>query len=251
MLTRTDLESYRSISGLNLGQIEKDYLQHLVLSLISRATGDELVFKGGTCLQKAFGLDRFSEDLDFTLTRSTNIDALSSSFVRGLRAFGYEASIEVKRKKDSHSLRLKIQGPLFQGTDRSLCSLHMEISVREKVLLEPENKSLYPIYDDLPPYSLLIMDKKEILGEKMRALVTRDRARDLYDIHFLLKKNTEVDWEIVQKKMKYYKRTIDIIEVSEAIKAKKSSWEREIPSLTSSVLSFEEVKGYVLKKIGR
>ncbi len=249
MLTRTDLEGYRSISSFNLGQIEKDYLQHLVLSIGTRQVGDELVFKGGTCLQKVYGLNRFSEDLDFTQTGSVKMDELTNSIVRGLKGFGYTTSTEVEKKKDSQGFRLKIQGPLYQRTEKSLCSIHMEISQRESVLLEPEFKSLYPAYEDLPPYSILVMKTSEILGEKMRALMTRDRARDLYDIYFLLKKNTMIDWDVIEKKMEYYMRSIDISEISEAIEARRLLWEREIPQLTTLVHGFEEVQEYVSKKI--
>jgi len=59
MLTRKELESFRNVLGFNLGQAEKDYLQHLLLFLMSKNARSELVFKGGTCLQKAYGLGRF------------------------------------------------------------------------------------------------------------------------------------------------------------------------------------------------
>ena len=66
MLSRKNLESMRSVLGYNLGQVESDYLQHILLLLLSRRAGNWLVFKGGTALQKAYGLNRFSDDLDFT-----------------------------------------------------------------------------------------------------------------------------------------------------------------------------------------
>ncbi len=249
MLTKKDLEGYRSILGYNLGQIEKDYLQHLILSFISRQVGDELVFKGGTSLQKVFGLNRFSEDLDFTQNRSFNENPLSASIKRGLSGFGYATSKEVERKRMSFGFNFKIQGPLYQGTEKSLCSIHLDISLREKVLKEPEFKSLYPVYEDLPPYSILVMKTIEILAEKLRAVITRDRARDLYDIFFLLKKNTLVDWDTFEKKMQYYKRTVAFDEISEAVDAKKRVWEREIPQLTELKHDFKEVRGYVIQEL--
>ncbi|UCE74050.1 MAG: nucleotidyl transferase AbiEii/AbiGii toxin family protein [Methanomassiliicoccales archaeon] len=249
MLTRTDLEGYRSILDYNLGQIEKDYLQHLILSLISRHIGDELVFKGGTCLQKVFSLNRFSEDLDFTQNRFLNVDTLSISIERGLSGFGYTTSTEVERKRVSCGFSLKIQGPLYQGTEKSLCSIHIEISLRENVLYDPEFKSLYPVYEDLPPYSILVMKTSEILAEKLRAMITRDRARDLYDIYFLLRKNTTIEWDVIEKKMQYYKRTMNIDEIQEAIEAKRYVWDREIPQLVTLMHNFEEVREYVSKKV--
>ena len=68
MLTRDDLSS--TPIDFNLYQKEKDYLQHIVLSRIFSRIGSEIIFKGGTSLQKCFGLDRFSEDLDFTASEN-------------------------------------------------------------------------------------------------------------------------------------------------------------------------------------
>lgn len=66
MISRQQLHSYTNLLGYSLGQVEKDYLQHLFLFYLYSEVSTEFVFKGGTSLQKCFGLDRFSEDLDFT-----------------------------------------------------------------------------------------------------------------------------------------------------------------------------------------
>ena len=45
------------------------------------------------------------------------------------------------------------------------------------------------------------MDPKEIMSEKIRALMTRTKARDLYDIYFLVRKNVKLDTQLVAKKL--------------------------------------------------
>lgn len=52
-----------------MGQAEKDYFQEIILFILYREFGRELVFKGGTALTKCYGFDRFSEDLDFLRKR--------------------------------------------------------------------------------------------------------------------------------------------------------------------------------------
>src|SRR5688572_3737346 len=48
--------------------IEKDYFCTVLLAYLSGAAGNELVFKGGTCLTKVHSeLYRLSEDLDYTI----------------------------------------------------------------------------------------------------------------------------------------------------------------------------------------
>src|SRR3989337_4605846 len=107
MLSRKSLESMKSTLGLNLGQIERDYLQHIVLLFLYRHAGNWLVFKGGTALQKAYGLNRFSEDLDFT-----SINELSEISYRigdDLRNFGFENEVEI-RKNVSEVIIYRIKG---------------------------------------------------------------------------------------------------------------------------------------------
>ena len=62
------LEAYSSTSGKNTFLLEKDIWIVWVLDCLFRAPfGDDLVFKGGTSLSKAYGaIDRFSEDIDLT-----------------------------------------------------------------------------------------------------------------------------------------------------------------------------------------
>ena len=66
MLPRNELQKYCILTGFNLGQVEIDYLQHLFLMLFSKKSSTNIIFKGGTALQKIYGLHRFSIDFDFT-----------------------------------------------------------------------------------------------------------------------------------------------------------------------------------------
>src|SRR3989344_3824087 len=74
MLNYDELENIARLKRLSLKNIEKDYLQDLILFSIYSFIGKELVFKGGTCLYKLYKLGRFSEDLDFTLTKDIDIN---------------------------------------------------------------------------------------------------------------------------------------------------------------------------------
>ena len=66
MIDFDTLKKIAKIKGINnIGFAEKDYFQELILLGISREA-PELVFKGGTALYKMHGLNRFSEDLDFS-----------------------------------------------------------------------------------------------------------------------------------------------------------------------------------------
>ena len=89
MLNRNELEKYKIGLGFNIWQVERDYLQHLILLFLSKRIAGELIFKGGTALQKAFGLNRFSIDLDFTQSEKLPPN-LFTLIQNDLSAFGFK-----------------------------------------------------------------------------------------------------------------------------------------------------------------
>jgi predicted nucleotidyltransferase component of viral defense system len=48
------------------------------------------------------------------------------------------------------------------------------------------------------------LSKEEILAEKTRAVLTRHKGRDIYDIWYLLNLGAELDEDLILQKLKYY-----------------------------------------------
>ena len=71
MIDKNELIEIAKLMGLKPWQQEKPYIQYLTLNSIAE---EPLVFKGGTYLWFADGLDRFSEDLDFTASELLSHD---------------------------------------------------------------------------------------------------------------------------------------------------------------------------------
>lgn len=63
-MEKNELRTYSQKMNYNLGQLELDYYQHFILHKLFEKF-NTIYFKGGTCLQKCYGIKRFSEDLDF------------------------------------------------------------------------------------------------------------------------------------------------------------------------------------------
>ncbi len=236
MLNRNDLVS--TPVDFNLYQKEKDYLQHLVLSRIYSNVGMGLIFKGGTALQKCFGLNRFSEDLDFSLSGSLKLTALEGS----LKEIGrfYPSTYSKDESKNAVSYKVKIEGPLFRGPI-TLQTVRVEISMREDIMLPALNRIVNPLYIDLQPYSVAVMAPTEILAEKVRALLSRAKARDLYDAHFLMQKRVKLDLSIVTEKLKFYGMTYDPEELYLRAGRLRPQWEKTLPSLVKVVPDFYSV----------
>ncbi|MHB1708363.1 MAG: nucleotidyl transferase AbiEii/AbiGii toxin family protein [Thermoplasmataceae archaeon] len=244
MLTRDELSEVPV--DFNLYQKEKDYLQHIILTRIYSRAGNELVFKGGTSLQKTLGLNRFSEDLDFTHSNGIELDKVEKG-LEELERF-YPSTYEKTRKGLSVNYKVKMEGPLYKGP-MSMQTVRIEISLREKVLLEPTLQFVTPLYKDIQPYLLVVMDPKEILSEKIRALMTRSKARDLYDIYFLILKQINIDLPLVRKKLEYYEIKYDTGVLKERILKLSTQWNRELPALVRTKPSFEAVVSAVFRVI--
>jgi predicted nucleotidyltransferase component of viral defense system len=250
MIDRNDL--LKNSDFPNVYQAEKDYLQHLVLSRVYSNSSEDLIFKGGTALQKVYGLNRFSEDLDFTLKKS-NFEEQITKIERGLSTIKRFYDFSYKSKNDHRSVgfNLKINGPLFK-TPASVQTIIMEISLREEVLDKANSMLITPAYPDLSPYFVKVMSLDEILAEKVRALITRGRLRprDLYDIYFILHKGGRFDIKKINKKLAYYDLEFSNSYFLKRVGEMKGTlWNKELSLLMKDVPDYNTIANYVTEKI--
>ncbi len=249
MITKQELLDLTRISHFKPHQQEKHYIQTIILNSIYSTLTDELVFKGGTCLLLFYGLNRFSEDLDFTMTKEFDSEKLVRNIRKDLENMGINHKIsDLDENSVSLSFKVGVEGPLF-NKEIERCFVKIEISKREKVenfrTLELKNN-----YREIIGFSTNVMSEKEILSEKVRALLTRNQARDLFDIYFLLNKNIEFDTNLINKKLDYYNKTFDKKAFIKAVKSKESIWVSELnPYVLGKIPNFKEVEKYVLGKI--
>ncbi len=253
MISIEELKSIAKLKGIrNMGYAEKDYLIEIALLSISRNTKDELVFKGGTCLCKFHKLDRFSEDIDFTAKKEIDVDILLKKIIDDLAAFGIEAHIKDKKTAfNSVMATIRVKGHLYSGDPKTLASVGVDINLKSSVDLEPVLAKYSPLYSDMPPFSLLIMHEEEILAEKIRAIMSRAKARDVYDLWFLLRKGVRFDVGLVKKKLEYYSQEWSFEEFRKHINLKEGVWLSELKPLVDVVPEFKEARDFILGEISK
>jgi len=250
MIDKETLIRVSKFTGMKPFQQEKNYIQLLILKSVYSICSRELVFKGGTALTFFYNLNRFSEDLDFTLTKSFNFKNLVSEVGKDLEAFGVRNNIIIlEDNPNSFSFRIGAEGPLFTK-EIERCFVRVEISKREKLIKEVDIKELKPIYTDISPFLVTVMNVEEILAEKVRALLYRVKSRDLYDVWFLLKNGTKFDIDLINKKLSYYERVFDKNEFITKISSLEKSWANELkPIIMGNLPEFSVVKNFVTKAI--
>jgi len=250
MIGREDILAYARMRNIDPFMIENDYLQHIALICLYEEFSNDLLFKGGTALQKLYGLDRLSRDLDFNLIEGDEEEKLART-VKRMNDY-YACSIAPKQRiKHGVGYKMQIEGPSFASTGIRHV-LPITFNKEEKPLLKPEFKTINPgmIYKDpdLHAYSLLVMNIKEITAEKVRALLTRKEAkpRDLYDLWFLLSNNFTIDIDLVNKKMGFDHAAFSIERLNARIKEIKPLWESDLKPLTKILPSYGEASKIVL-----
>ncbi len=248
MIESDVIKRLAKIQKLTPYQQEKHYLQTATLSGIYNEITDELVFKGGTALFFFYGLDRFSEDLDFTQQEHIHVQKLKDAISNRFDLLSIAHEIKKEPSITGDVLKVKANGPLYKGL-RSESIVRIDISQRNDMVLKPDIMEIIPLYNDLRPFSIPVMKKEEILAEKTRALLTRARARDLYDIAFLLKKDVQWNEDLVNKKLTYYKKRYEREEFKKNVLAIKNIWNAELHGLVNQLPQFDDILKIVLTTI--
>ena len=252
MIRLEELEKISSIRHLNIKNTEKDYLLELLLFVIYKYTGRKLVFKGGTALYKLYSLNRFSEDLDFTLIDyKLDLQKLLKKVINDLRNINVYARVkEFDDYKNQKNIKLEIKGPLYKGNKNELSLISINISLREKPMYEAEHQTLFSKYTEITSFDVFVMDLNEILVDKIRCIFTRDKARDLYDIWFLLNKGVKFDINIIDKRLRLSNKRYGKEELIAKIEQKRKDWELDLKRVIIGELpKFEDVLKFIKSKL--
>ena len=182
--------------------ITKEYLQVVFLGILySTKESQKIYFKGGTAIRLLMQSERFSEDLDFTAELTTKeLDKITNNTVKKMNLT--IPGVLIKKTQENKLSYTAILN--YQPEDAKYpMTIHLDFSLREK----PETIKETVLETDFPvaPQPIIVhLDWTEVLAEKIRAFLYRDKGRDIYDLWFLLSKGVVLDWAMVNRKMKFY-----------------------------------------------
>jgi len=236
MITKAELATLAQVKHLSIRNTERDYL----LELILYATSEEkqsLVFKGGTALYKFYNLNRFSEDLDFDIVgKKFDVETLIKKVRRNLEVTGMQRTLHEETEHGNEiNIRFLARGPLYDGSKPSMSRVSLNLSRRER----PQNvhkKFLIPSYQELPSFDLTVLDAEEIAAEKIRCILTREKPRDIYDLWFLSKRGIALERRLVEKKLRVYRSTFDVVLFQKKLVEKRHMWRRDLEGLVIGTL---------------
>lgn len=214
------IKKYDPQSETELINALKEIFQEItLLGLYRGGFFDKAAFYGGTSLRILYGLERFSEDLDFSLlekNKNFDIEKYFPSVVSEFEALGIEISLNKKSKSSDtniesaflkndtsiHTLNIEAKGLENIHSGRKI-KIKLEVDTNPPLKFQTESKTLL-----LPmTFNVRTMTLPNLYAGKMHALLfrswkTRVKGRDWFDFEWYVKNNTPLNLEHLCQRMK-------------------------------------------------
>lgn len=199
----------------------KEVIQEIVLSGLSRAGFFQYAaFYGGTALRIFYGLDRFSEDLDFSLMKpnlSFDISTYFPFLKKEVESYGLNVQIDEKIKtKDSNIQSAFLKGNtkehllLFYEGDKKIETVPSNevLKIKFEIDINPPSYATFERKYRLrpTPYEVNLYDDASLFAGKIHAVLgrawkNRIKGRDLYDYVFYLSQDTAVNIKHLRERL--------------------------------------------------
>lgn len=191
----------------------KEVIQEVILCGLSRAGFfKEVAFYGGTALRIFYGLDRFSEDLDFSLCSLNPDFDLTKYFPileQEIKSVGLNFKLEEKEKtKESNIKSAFLKGNTkehiltFYKNEEEENHINKDEVLKIKFEVDtcpPEFANYETKFGLLPsPYQVKLYDMPSLFAGKIHAVICRTslnrvKGRDLYDFVFYISLGTPIN----------------------------------------------------------
>lgn len=206
------LNSYLPSNQEEVKDALREIMQEIALAGLYRAGFfEKAAFYGGTALKIFHGIDRFSEDLDFSLLKSEDsfsLDKYQDAILAEFNALGMRVTIKEKEKKVESNINsaflksetmwreLTLEGIVPQSGLNQVANIKikLEVDVMPPLGFETEEKLL------LKPFSFYVkcLTLPNLFAGKMHALLFRKlgknvKGRDWYDMEWYIKKGVKLN----------------------------------------------------------
>lgn len=199
----------------------REVIQSIVLVGLSRAEFFKYAsFYGGTALRLFYGLNRYSEDLDFTLNKTDKcfkIDKFTNKIKEVALSYGLDLEIVTKNKKakspiESAFAKLNTyQAFVSLKLDEKMKNiLHKDEVIKVKFEVDCNPSSGFNVetkWIDVPEYaSIIVLDEPSLFSGKLHAILCRTynntvKGRDYYDLLFYISKRIKPNIPYLKNKL--------------------------------------------------
>lgn len=217
------ISKYNCITADDFREALREIIQEIALLGLYRSNFfDRACFYGGTALRIFYGLDRFSEDLDFSLDKPDpdfTLDPYLKHVQSELSAFGFIVEVQKKTKglstaiesafikagTEIHFLKIGLHEKLFSRPAKT-----ENLKVKLEVDTNPPGKAEYGVKYHLNPvpFNVRLMAESYLFAGKVHALLCcewgggRIKGRDLYDYVWFISRKTPLKLNYLAERMK-------------------------------------------------
>ena len=208
-LIQEKLNSYKCTSEIEEEQSIREITQEVALAALGRTDFfKHAAFQGGTCLRIFFGLNRFSEDMDFILRhpdQDFELKPYLQAIADELAAYGYHIEIIDRSKKDGAVKNAFLKddsiGKCIQFNHAVKTGTLRKIRIKLEVDTNPPSGSRMEVkYLDFPFISsVTTQDTPSMFAGKIHALLCREyvKGRDWYDFLWYISLKTDINFEFL------------------------------------------------------
>lgn len=177
----------------------KEVLQELMLyALATTDFFEKAAFYGGTALRIFYALDRFSEDLDFSLIAPDpqfSFNKYIDPIQKVIAEFGFSVAVTEKEKyKDTAVLSF------FPNVSTRNIQKNQVVKIKFEADTNPPGAAHYEMKTRYAPsvYRVRLYDPPSLFAGKIHAVLCRSwknriKGRDLYDYLFYIKRGTKIN----------------------------------------------------------
>jgi predicted nucleotidyltransferase component of viral defense system len=215
-------ERYSPVSAEDYENAFKEIIQEIALLGLWRTKFFErAAFYGGTALRILYGLDRFSEDMDFSLLRRDkgfDLQPYCAGITDELEGFGLSVTVEKKEKAAETTIESAF---IKTGTLKNLISIDAPTRISKKIPSNRLIKIKVEVDIDPPlgfeteakyllqpiPFSVNAYTPSDLFAGKMHALLcrqwkTRVKGRDWYDFVWYVARGIPLHLNHLETRMK-------------------------------------------------
>lgn len=206
------VEAYRPQNVAERTSVQREVMQKVVLAGLSRGGFFEhAAFYGGTCLRIFHKLDRYSEDMDFSLLSKDSQIHIENYFdiiVDEFKTLGMSVDIVKKDKKmfgrvESAFLKEGTEAYDIKFQTRKMIKVKIELDTNPPLSFSTEQKLL------MVPYSFGVrcFVLSDLYAGKMHALVYRAwqrrvKGRDWYDFEWYVRNRVSLDFNHLKERIR-------------------------------------------------
>lgn len=261
---KTIMQQYENMKIKEQTKVREIIQQMALLGLERQGFFEQAAFYGGTALRILYGLDRFSEDMDFTLLKPNpkfDFKPFLEGMAKELASFGFEMEVSVKAK----NIETSVVSAFLKATT---LKIYLAIGEEKKanhnekiqIKLEVDTDPLFPfrlenrVVINPVSFNVLTLHPSDLFAGKMHAILFRAwkgrvKGRDWFDLVWYMQNNIPLSLSHLETAMKragHLKKeeTLDRARLLEMLreKIKTIDWEAAKSDLEAFIVDMHQLK---------